>query len=271
MDKHLLEAYKSGNLILFVGAGVSANLNLPDWRELIGEIAKQLEYDPDVFSTYGDFLSLAEFYLISKGGKIGALRSWMDTQWHSPSINIADSQIHTYIATGKFSLIYTTNYDRWIESALQHHDQLYAVIRNVNDLAKLDSGCKQVVKFHGDLHDDSSIVLGESSYFERMEFESPLDIKLRSDILGKSVLFIGYSLSDINIRLLFYKLSKLWKAHGIEKSRPRSFIFSPRPNPVQEAIFADRGMTMITSEIADAGIALEDFLKKLVSSSSLMS
>lgn len=265
MDKHLIEAYKSGNLILFVGSGVSANLKLPDWRELIGEIATQLKYDPDVFLTYGDFLSLAEFYLVSNGGKVGALRSWMDTQWHSPSIDIAASQIHSYIATGKFPLIYTTNYDRWLETALKHHKQPFTVIRNVTDLAKLDGSHKQVVKFHGDLHDDSSIVLGESSYFERMEFESPLDIKLRSDTLGRSVLFIGYSLSDINIRLLFYKLSKLWKVHGIEKSRPKSFVFSPRPNPVQEAILADRGMTMISSEIEDPGVALETFLKELTS------
>ena len=32
-----------------------------------------------------------------------------------------------------------------------------------------------------------TIVLDESSYFERLEFETPLDIKLRSDVLGKSV------------------------------------------------------------------------------------
>ena len=45
-----------------------------------------------------------------------------------------------------------------------------------------------------DFSDDSSIVLTESSYFERLEFNSPLDIKLRSDMLGKTILYIGYSL-----------------------------------------------------------------------------
>lgn len=39
---------------------------------------------------------------------------------------------------------------------------------------------------------------------------SPLDIKLRADALGKSILFIGYSLTDINIRYLLYKLHIQW-------------------------------------------------------------
>ncbi|MDA7108033.1 hypothetical protein PJ022_24255 [Escherichia coli] len=35
------------------------------------------------------------------------------------------------------------------------------------------------------------MVLDETSNFQRLEFETPLDIKFRSDVLGKSVLFIG--------------------------------------------------------------------------------
>ncbi len=42
IDQELLDAYKNDNLILFIGAGVSKNLNLPDWKELISEIANEL-------------------------------------------------------------------------------------------------------------------------------------------------------------------------------------------------------------------------------------
>ncbi|MFZ4215441.1 Sir2 family NAD-dependent protein deacetylase, partial [Pantoea endophytica] len=82
LDQELLDAYKNDNLILFIGAGVSKNLNLPDWKELISEIANELEFDDDVFLTYGDYLSLAEYYLLNNNNKIGKLRSWMDTKWH---------------------------------------------------------------------------------------------------------------------------------------------------------------------------------------------
>jgi len=87
--------------------------------------------------------------------------------------------------------------------------------------------CAAAVKLslHGDFDDDSSLVLTESSYFERLSFESPLDIKLRYDSIGKSLLFIGYSLSDINIRYLLYKLQRLWAESDYSGVRPVSYIF----------------------------------------------
>lgn len=62
MNAELLRAYQTGKLMLFVGAGVSANLSLPTWGELIARIAQDLGYDPKIFSTYGTPLALAEYY-----------------------------------------------------------------------------------------------------------------------------------------------------------------------------------------------------------------
>ena len=80
-------------------------------------------------------------------------------------------------------------------------------VTNLDDIvaAPVDTST-QVVKLHGTFDDDGSLVLTETSYFDRLEFESPIDIKMRADILGKTLLFIGYSLSDINIRYMLYKL-----------------------------------------------------------------
>ena len=262
--EQLREAYRQKNLIFFVGAGVSKNLGLPSWSQLIDEMAKQLDYDPSVFKTYGDQYSLAEYYRIKKGN-IGSLRSWMDTKWHSDSIKIENSEIHKIIVEGDFDIIYTTNYDRWIENAHKHYSKEFVKITNVSDLTQVNDGKRQIIKFHGDFSSDDSIVLDESSYFERLDFENPLDIKLRSDILGKSVLFIGYSLSDINIRLLFYKLNKLWNRYGINFARPKSYIFSPKHNPIREAILDKRGVKMLDSNIDDPKKALISFLQELVS------
>ena len=259
--EQLISSFKQGNVILFVGAGVSMNLKLPSWDELINKLAEELDYDPDIYKTFGDNYALAEYYRITKGS-IGPLRSWMDRKWHDPSIKVDSSKVHELIAKANFPIIYTTNYDRWLENALDHYMKPYTKIASVADLTKIKEGSTQIVKFHGDFDDDKSIVLDETSYFERLEFETPLDIKLRSDVLGKSVLFIGYSLKDINIRLLFYKLSKLWKADHRADAQPRSYIFSPRPNPVQEAILDQWGISMISSEIDHPGKALEEFLGK---------
>ncbi|WP_201536176.1 SIR2 family NAD-dependent protein deacylase [Psychrobacter immobilis] len=259
--EQLLSSFRQGNVILFVGAGVSMNLGLPSWKSLIDKISEDLGYDPEIYQTFGESLSLAEYYILQKGN-IGQLRSWMDRKWHADHIDISKSKIHEYIAKAKFPIIYTTNYDRWIEYALDHHSMPYTKISSVSDMTKIRNGSTQVIKFHGDFDDDESIVLGETSYFERLEFESPLDIKLRADILGKSVLFIGYSLNDINLRFLFYKLSKLWKDNPKGDGQPKSYIFSSKPNPIQEKILEQWGISMISSEIDNAGEALKEFLSE---------
>jgi hypothetical protein len=262
-SKQLKAAYRDENVILFVGNGVSMSLGLSTWSELIDYMARELDFDEAEFRQYGSYLSLAEYFRLQHG-TIGPLRSWMDRNWHSGDIDIGQSRLHELIVKGNFKQIYTTNYDQWLENAFDYYRREYVKVVNVEDLARIRPDVTQIIKFHGDFSDDASIVLDETSYFERLEFESPLDIKLRSDALGRSVIFIGYSLADINIRYLFYKLTKLWKNSSRGFTRPKSYIFTPKKNPIQEAVLAQWGIEMITSEIEDPSAALENFLAELI-------
>ena len=45
--------------------------------------------------------------------------------------------------------------------------------------------------------------------------------------------------------------------------RPRSYIFVPKPNPVQEAVLDQWGISMISSERTDPKTALVEFLQNL--------
>ncbi|WP_175810236.1 SIR2 family protein [Burkholderia cepacia] len=263
MKDQLHDAHRTGKLMLFVGAGVSANLGLPNWDALIARIAEELGYDPKIFSTYGNHLALAEFYKKKMGG-LGALRSWMDREWHKPTTDISKSEIHRLITQGKFSRIYTTNYDRWLELAHDAFDVKYDKIAKVSDLVSVTDGRRQIIKFHGDFDADESIVLDETSYFHRVNFDTPLDIKLRNDVLGSSVLFIGYSLNDLNIRLLFYRLTEMWERSTLASARPKSYIFTNRPNPVAQEVLSHWGIETIVSEEDDPKKALTDFLEDLV-------
>ena len=108
-------------------------------------------------------------------------------------------------------------------------------------------------------------MLDESSYFERLYFDSPLDIKLTHDVMGNSVLFVGYSISDFNIRLLFYRLTKMWGRTGLATARPKSYLFTNRNNPVAREVLGQWGIEMIVSEEDDPRKALADFLTDLIS------
>lgn len=259
MYKEIKTLIETNNLILFIGSGVPATLGLPTWRSLIEKMANDLDYDPQLFMQYGDFLSLAEYYKITKG-HIGELRDWMSREWSPTTDKIKNSNIYKYIIELNCSLIYTTNYDHTLESAFDIANKNAKRIVDVSDLIDIPLGTTQIVKFHGDVIKDDSIVISEDDYFKRLDFGSPLDIKLRSDMLGKSILFLGYSLSDINIRLLIYKLDQLWKSTNNSLLRPPSYIFLTSPNPIQEKIFQKRGITPIVGTKLEASASLEHFL-----------
>lgn len=262
LPSELIAAAKNKQLILFVGAGVSMTLGLPSWSQLIDKVATELNYDPSLLRSYGDSLAIAEFYKLSKGN-IGELRSWMDQNWHQ-NVNISKSRVHKAIVEIDFPLIYTTNYDHWLERSFTHWKKDFTKIVSVGDFPKITPNRSQIVKFHGDVTSDESIVLDETSYFERMSFESPLDIKLRADSIGNGILFIGYSLTDMNMRYLLYKLSQIWKGvPGV--TRPSSYLFSARPNPVKAKILKNWGVEMLSSDEDDPKKALQHFLEALKS------
>jgi hypothetical protein len=263
MLEDLVNAIRNRQVVLFAGAGVSMTVGLPSWHTLIEHIVRDLGLDPAIVSEPDiNYLTLAEFYRL-KQGSIGPLRSWMDRNWSIPEDRLKKSRVHQLICDLDFPIIYTTNFDRNLETAFELHGRDFVKIVNAKDIARIRDGVTQIVKYHGDFDDDQSIVIAETDYLDRLSFESPLDIKFRSDSLGKTILFVGYSLSDLNIRFLLHRLWKTWLASGFERDRPQSYVFMMRRNPIEEAVLEQWGLRVITVETADPSNALETFLRQL--------
>src|SRR3954467_4130034 len=260
----LADAIQRRHAILFVGAGVSMTVGLPSWQTLVDHLLKELDLNPDVIDGMNDgYQMLAEFYRLKQGG-MGPLRSWLDRNWKVASDRVADSQLHKLIVELDFPAIYTTNYDRNLETAFEVHKKAYAKIANAKQIADAAEGVTKIVKYHGDFDDDASLVLTETDFLNRLSFDSPLDIKFRADALGRTILFIGYSMSDPNIRLLLHNIWQTWEKSGYEKDRPQSFIFMPHLNPVQEAVLARWGIKLLTADNAERpDDALVDFMADL--------
>jgi hypothetical protein len=257
----LADAIKRRQAILFVGAGVSMAVGLPSWQTLIDHLLKELELDSKVIDGMNDgYQMLAEFYRLKQGG-MGPLRSWLDRNWKVATDKVSKSELHKLIVELDFPAIYTTNYDRNLETAFEVHHKPYAKIANAKHIADAPQGITHIIKYHGDFDDDASLVLTETDFLDRLSFDSPLDIKFRADALGRTILFIGYSMSDPNIRLLLHSIWQTWEKSGHKDHRPPSFVFMPASNPVQEAILAHWGITLLTPESGSCrGDALTDFL-----------
>ncbi len=259
----LARSIHSRRAILFVGAGVSMVVGLPSWQALIDHMMEELEIDEDGRKRPGlDHPVLAEYYRLRRGS-IGPLRSWMDREWKVSEDRVRESRIHQIVVSLDFPLIYTTNYDRNLEVAFDLADKPFRKIANARDLTVANQEGTQIVKFHGDFDDDASLVLTESDYFARLNFDSPLDVKFRADAMSRTLLFIGYSMSDLNIRLLLYRIWETWSRSVYERNRPPSYVFLPRASPAQAAVLGAWGITVLTSRIPDPEEALTDFLERL--------
>jgi len=260
----LAAAIRQRHAVLFVGAGVSMAVGLPSWQTLIDHLLDDLKLDRNVIDSMNDgYPMLAEYYRLKHGG-IGPLRSWLDRNWKVASERVADSRLHKLIVELDFPVIYTTNYDRNLETAFDIHGKSHAKISNAKEIVNARQGVTHIIKYHGDFDDDSSLVLTETDFLNRLSFDSPLDIRFRADALSRTILFIGYSMSDPNIRLLLHRVWQTWEDSGHRADRPRSFVFMPSQNAVQDAILARWGITVLTPESGErVENALVEFLSDI--------
>ena len=260
----LRDIQRDGKLIPFIGAGLSIPLGLPSWSKLIEIIAQQLGYDPEVFELSGNNLQLAEYYVAVKGS-IGPLRSEMDRLFNPTDEAIRASRSHSALVEMRIPIIYTTNYDRIIERAFELRNINCYTIASIDDIATAPSNATQVVKFHGSFSNDDSLVLTESSYFDRLEFESAIDIKLRADMLGKCLLFVGYGLNDINIRYMLYKLHKLRNQVKRDASRtPSAYLITFGAGEVQRTLLAKWDVSVVELDPTNKTESIAKFLELLI-------
>jgi hypothetical protein len=261
--EQLAETIRKRQAILFVGAGVSMSVGLPSWQKLIEHLVDELglEQDP-IGSPQTTYQTLAEYYRLTQGS-IGPLRSWMDRTWTVSREKVEGSRLHQLIVDLDFPIIYTTNYDRNLEVAFEIQGKEFVKVANAKDIAKASGAPTQIIKYHGDFEDDESLVLAETDYFDRLSFDSPLDVKFRADALGRTILFVGYSMSDLNIRLLLHRLWQTWRSSGYEKDRPKSFVFMHSPSPVQQGVLSRWGIDMVTEQGESAEESLVTFLSRI--------
>lgn len=280
--EELAELIKQKKVMLFIGAGISASLNnkkeednkidgdkekkgkpiFPTWSQLINQLGKTTGYDEELFSMHGDNMMLAE-YVSLKGTEslYQILRDNFDIEGKDEVISkLKESKIYENICALDCPIIYTTNYDGLIEKALEINGKNYSKVSGIEDMQKIKPDTTRIMKFHGDVGDEESIVLAESKYFKRMDFDSFMDIQFQADILQYHVLFLGYSMSDINIKLLLYLAKKRWTDKG---EALKAYIYTATPNEIQKQVFESNNIYTISRDEPDKKEGTLKFLEKL--------
>lgn len=258
--EELVSLVQERRIIPFIGAGFSAGLGLPEWEGMLRLLASQTEdvlpFDEILEYAGHDLLQVAEYLYLKSDRHIGPIRHALEqglTGAHSPMFSAA----HVELVNLGAPQVYTTNYDDILETTYRSLNLPFTTVVLPKDVALADTKRTQIVKYHGDLRHESTLVLTESSYYKRLDFESPMDLKFRSDLLGRSVLFMGYSFRDINIRIIWFKLMEMMRDIPEADRRP-SYIIRTEANPVLEDLYRAVGLRTIVLSNGSRRLTPED-------------
>ena len=266
--KKLAELIKDKKVMLFIGAGVSASENLPSWGALMGELGETAGFDKEIFLTYGDSMMLAEYLQVNQEAPV---RQHLQNRFDISEDRIVElfnqdteESLYSLIAKLDVPVIYTTNFDNLIELYMKSIGKDCCVCKEMSDIQNCKSDTMRIMKFHGDISQvdkKEKIVLAESQYYGRMRLDSFMDIQLQADVQKYHILFLGYSLSDINVKMLMYIARHSCEN---EESMPEEYIFTATPNRIQRDVFAHNGIISISNEETDKYKSTKRFLQELV-------
>jgi hypothetical protein len=238
---------------------MSKPLGLPDWDDLVDEVAKRTDQDPNMIKEKRDLLVAIEYLFIRGTAKIEEVLATILDRADEP---VPHSTAHEYLVALDAPVIYTTNWDNVIEGTYDHLSKSYNLVETANDFLYLRPWKPTIIKYHGSLRHPKTLVVTESDYYERFGTDSPFDIRLRSDLMEKSLLFLGYSLRDYNVRYLWNRVQKTLSAVVADRPPPSYFVAVHR-DEVFETVLAKNNIVTINLDSAKQFVP---FMKHLVSS-----
>jgi len=195
--RFLAEELGKGKLVVFVGAGVSKNSGLPEWKELIKDYADYKGIDK---FTSKQFLTIPEEVF----ERYGSLKYYEIAEKRFSGKYVPNS-IHRILKEMDLTYIITTNYDTLIEDEIKN----LQVVSKDEDLPYTSSN-KMLIKMHGDFK-NKNIVLKKSDYDNYEKNFQLISTLIKGLFTTNTVLFIGYSYNDTNVQQIMNWIKEILK------------------------------------------------------------
>ena len=263
--KHIEEirnAKEQGKLVIFVGAGVSANSGLPSWKELVKAFAEKLCYTnrKDHFCS-DEFLKIPQYlYNSNRDEYLKLLKAFFGADATNDKI---PNPIHDLIFKFSPAHIITTNYDPLIEkcgtpnrdySEVDSNDettandnthtgynessnrQYYAVVSSDKELLEKGKSAKRfIIKMHGDYKDLENIVLKEDDYLRYEQKRALISTYIKSLLVNHTFLFIGYQINDYNFKQIIDWIEYLSEHNkAVRNKLPTHYVIRTGDSGIQE-------------------------------------
>ncbi|MEJ2351873.1 MAG: SIR2 family protein [Anaerolineales bacterium] len=264
----ILKSGKAGECILFLGAMASApspedspyhyKKAPPGGAELSRRLAERCGYPSQDVT---NLPRVALYYERRPGGSRRALVQAIKDEISGPGDDpYLPSPALEMLAALPFRIIITTNYDRLFDIALSRANTKSGrpkipIVHKYNPsddppkMAPLDPEEERPVflKLHGDIEVPESVVVTEEDYIRFIQKMSvvhlhPIHEHIRARMNTWPILFIGYSLKDYNLRLLFRTLR--W--HLDVADIPLSFSVDPYPDDLIISVWQHGDKPMVS-------------------------
>ncbi|MBB5336112.1 SIR2 family protein [Pectinatus brassicae] len=143
----------------------------------------------------------------------------------------------------KTRLIFTTNYDNFIETSYNQNNHSIATYIGQNGLFQATLGYAELFKIHGCISEPNSLVLTKDDYLTFEKHSVLISAKIISEMLHSPIIFLGYSLTDENIRHILKSFISSLGNHEKTQLRQKLIIIqydeSAGDNIHENVIFSD--------------------------------
>ncbi|WP_270505632.1 SIR2 family protein, partial [Paraclostridium sordellii] len=234
----IYKASKNNKLVIFVGSGASINSGYPSWSSLINDFAKGIGINTQDIKS-DDYLKIPQYYYNLRKEK-----EYYDIILNKFNIISEPNKIHDLILELDPAHIVTTNYDDLIEKASNKKGLFFDVVAKDNDLPYSVNN-KMIIKMHGDLK-NKNIVLKEDDYLSYFKNFQLIQNYIKSLLSTHVVLFVGYSISDMNVKYIFQ-----WVKDILKKDFQQVYFLEgnkeKKSNQIEFEYYKNRGINILYS------------------------
>lgn len=231
-------ALREGYASIFAGAGLSRSSGFVNWKELLREIAEDINLNVDKES---DLIALAQYYCNERGGRADINQTIINkfNQETSHNENIA-CLTRLPIAT-----YWTTNYDALLEESLKLNNKKVDVkIHTTNLSTTLPQRDAVVYKMHGDISDPANAVISKDDY-ESYDLKRELfSTALKGDLVSKTFLFIGFSFQDPNLEYILSRIRVL-----LGKNQRSHYCFLKKVSKIEYDNLEDYNYALVKQDL----------------------
>lgn len=197
--------------------------NLPDTASLMSEDFHEIWWESPNFEEsrkeYSDFGKLP--------GVSSTLKYEISKYLKKKSVENIEKSLEKEVELFKNAVvdgIITTNWDMLLENFFPKYDVYIGQDDLLNSVVQ---EIAEIYKIHGSISNFNSIVLTEEDYKDFNNKNPYLAAKLLTIFIEHPIIFIGYSISDDNIKNILLSISKCISEAGLNKLEDNIFFIEP--------------------------------------------